>query len=280
MGSLFSAVFFADQPLDVFWLFRLPTGTATGEREEIGGIPDAGIAQYPLLRVSNSVRHFILGSQRATPFRVFFELPLFGVDHLSSRSRSDDNRDQFASGDRCSHAHHRRHSRTSNTLSTKTINMVNQKYDTMNNMKKLAFFVIVAVGLVVVWWLASPLFLNSEVSEDMPVAPMGEVIQMMRSGTFEGLEFHHAEGTATLIQSGDQWYVRFEDDFMVTNGPDLFVHFGKDGAYVAEARLGKLKGNIGSQNYLVPEGINPEDFNEVWIWCRAFSVPFGKALLQ
>ncbi|MDP2651294.1 MAG: DM13 domain-containing protein, partial [bacterium] len=43
--------------------------------------------------------------------------------------------------------------------------------------------------------------------------------------------------------------------------------------------VAKLKGNIGSQNYELPPEINLEDYNEVWIWCRAFSVGFAKAVL-
>ncbi|OGM98615.1 MAG: hypothetical protein A2915_02160 [Candidatus Yanofskybacteria bacterium RIFCSPLOWO2_01_FULL_41_34] len=72
----------------------------------------------------------------------------------------------------------------------------------------------------------------------------------------------------------------FEDNFKVTNGPDLFVYFGKDGKYSSEARIGALKGNIGGQNYEVSESINPEEYNEVWVWCRAFSVPFSSAVLK
>lgn len=91
---------------------------------------------------------------------------------------------------------------------------------------------------------------------------------------------HSAEGTATLVKVGTQYYVRFEDDFKMTNGPDLFVHFGKSDAYAVEARLGALKGNVGGQNYEVPEGIDPLLYDEVWVWCRAFAVPFGKAVLE
>ena len=90
---------------------------------------------------------------------------------------------------------------------------------------------------------------------------------------------HNAEGVAKLIRIGDRYYVRFKDNFRVTNGPDLFVYFGKNGKYVAEAQLGALKGNVGGQNYEVPKEINPEEFNEVWVWCRAFSTPFAKAEL-
>ena len=71
-----------------------------------------------------------------------------------------------------------------------------------------------------------------------------------------------------------------EDNFNVANGPDLYVGLGKDGEYKKGTEIARLKGNIGSQNYEVSADINLEDYNEVWIWCRAFSVGFAKASLS
>lgn len=167
-------------------------------------------------------------------------------------------------------------------------------------MKKILIVILCLAVLGVGYWLISPLFITREVSESLediaavmpPVAPESEPeqaqapvpaapdIATLRQGTFEGLAGHSGSGTASLVQSGGKYFVRFEDDFRVTNGPDLFVYFGKNGEYVAEARLGALKGNVGGQNYEVPVGISPDDFDEVWVWCRAFSVPFARAVLE
>jgi hypothetical protein len=177
-------------------------------------------------------------------------------------------------------------------------------------MKRVIVILVILIGGVVAYWLLSPLFITREVNESladlMPTAPSvsspGTAIGSdpsstteplpppveepslqplaLKSGSFVGLGFHDAEGTATLLKIGDRFVIRLEDNFRITNGPDLFVHFGKNGTYAAEARLGALKGNIGGQNYEVPAGINPEEYDEVWVWCRAFSVPFGKAELQ
>lgn len=106
-------------------------------------------------------------------------------------------------------------------------------------------------------------------------------LEAVKKGVFIGADnFHMARGEVMVLKARDKYFVRFEDDFSVTNGPDLFVYFGKDGKYSADARIGRLKGNIGSQNYEVPASFKPEDYNEVWIWCRAFSVPFGHAVLK
>jgi hypothetical protein len=100
------------------------------------------------------------------------------------------------------------------------------------------------------------------------------------TGTFEGLAGHNGTGTARLLQINGKNFVRFEEDFLVTNGPDLFVGFGKDGEYSEASQFAPLKGNEGSQNYELPSTLNVDEYNEIWVWCRAFSVPFAKAVLQ
>ena len=154
---------------------------------------------------------------------------------------------------------------------------------------------VVVLGLG--YWLVSPLFITREVNESLediatykisvPEMPEENTnanpveTEVVGQGNFAGADnFHKASGGAKLLKIGEKYFVRFEEDFSVTNGPDLFVHFGKDGQYAAEARLGKLKGNAGSQNYEVPGTIDPLAYNEVWIWCRAFSVPFGSAKIE
>lgn len=149
----------------------------------------------------------------------------------------------------------------------------------MNPIFKIVIGVGVVLGLAVAYWLGSPLFLNKKVSE-APIV-VTESTEVIAQGNFMDADsFHKVRGTAKLIKTGDKYIVRFEDDFNATNGPDLFVYFGRDGEYVDEARIAALKGNIGSQNYDVPENINPLEYTEIWIWCRAFSVLFGNAVLE
>ena len=169
-------------------------------------------------------------------------------------------------------------------------------------MKKFLIVTGAVAFLGVAYWLVSPLFITRRVDEQLenimrtptppptvapvvktppPSAPQAmETPHVVSEGMFTGLAGHSGRGTAKLLSVNGKYYLRLENDFRVTNGPDLFVYFGKNGAYVAEARLGSLKGNEGGQNYEVPAGIDPGEFDEVWIWCRAFSVPFAKAELH
>ena len=182
-------------------------------------------------------------------------------------------------------------------------------------MKKIILGVFVVVILLVAGWLTLPLFYDVEVNEALPgvdsVVPAASSVgptetprpvagtdvaapsvpstqevsvaepQVLGEGSFTGFDrFHQASGTARLLEVDGKTYVRFESDFTVTNGPDLFVYFGRDGEYDGDTNIGRLKGNKGSQNYEVPESIDTSDYDEVWVWCRAFAVPFGKAVLQ
>jgi hypothetical protein len=101
---------------------------------------------------------------------------------------------------------------------------------------------------------------------------------------------HETSGTVRFVRLADGSHVVRLEDLDTSNGPDLRVWLtdapvkeGRagwrvfdDGEYVT---LGKLKGNKGSQNYVVPEDVDPARFNSVSIWCDRFDVSFGAAEL-
>ncbi len=100
--------------------------------------------------------------------------------------------------------------------------------------------------------------------------------------------FHKGAGTATVYDLGseDGHILRLED-FRVTNGPDLRVLLAnatnpeshsdlEDAGYV---ELGKLKGNVGSQNYDIPSSVSLADVQSVVIYCNPFRVVFSVATL-
>ena len=161
-------------------------------------------------------------------------------------------------------------------------------------MKKIILLVLVIVVIFLAYWFISPLFIDKKVSEDLPAVqmtneetvskettPAESVSQTLeiKSGAFSGFDrLHTGSGTAKVISIDGKNYIRFEEDFSVTNGPDLYVGLGENGEYIKGSELEKLKGNIGSQNYELPAGVDPENIKEVWVWCKAFSVPFAKAV--
>lgn len=147
-------------------------------------------------------------------------------------------------------------------------------------MKKIFITIIVIFLLSVGYYVISPFFITEIVNEALPIALNTEDarVKVIKQGQFAGFDkIHTGSGTASVISIGDKNYIRFEKDFVVANGPDLYVGLGQNGSYIKGSELSVLKGNVGSQNYELPEGVSPE---EVWIWCKAFSVPFAKAVLN
>ncbi len=97
---------------------------------------------------------------------------------------------------------------------------------------------------------------------------------------------HPGSGLAKVLNDGtEQRFLRFEE-FETDNGPDLFVYltradaaadagaFGVDGDFV---NLGRLKGNVGEQNYEIPVDVDLGEFDTVVVWCDRFSVAFTAA---
>jgi len=102
-------------------------------------------------------------------------------------------------------------------------------------------------------------------------------IEILKSGTFDGLAGHDAEGIAKIIQANDMTFLRFEN-FQVTNGPDLRVYITPDGDVKNGIHLEKLKGSKGDQNYSL-DGIDVGVYDTVVIYCQPFGVYFGQAEL-
>ncbi|MEK7227367.1 MAG: DM13 domain-containing protein [Patescibacteria group bacterium] len=147
-------------------------------------------------------------------------------------------------------------------------------------MKKLIIIIAVLILGGFGYWTISPFFIDKRVSEELDFSNESEQPVLVWRGLFKGFDsIHTGTGNVSVLKAGDKYIIRFEENFDVANGPDLYVGFGKDGKYVKGTEIAKLKGNIGSQNYEVPANINLEEYNEIWIWCRAFSVGFAKAKL-
>lgn len=99
-----------------------------------------------------------------------------------------------------------------------------------------------------------------------------------RLGSFEGKSNHITTGTAEVVKGSDGNTVELLADFTFDGAPDPKVALGKDG-YDASTLMGKLKSDRGASSYKIPDGIDPDEYNEVWIWCERFNVPLGVAKL-
>ena len=156
---------------------------------------------------------------------------------------------------------------------------------------------LVAIGaaltaFVLIYFQPQKLFIDDRVSEPPPgqaaaggaeTAAAVPDLTTLSSAPFTSYE-HHTRGRALILRVRDgQRFLRFED-FRTSNGPDVRVYLSAaaaggpgdrfDDEYV---ELGHLKGNIGSQNYRIPAGLDLGRFRSAVVWCKRFSVAFGAA---
>lgn len=101
------------------------------------------------------------------------------------------------------------------------------------------------------------------------------------SGTFTGASNHVTTGGVEVIRNYDGSHtVVLGADFSLDGAPDPRVGFGKDGKYDTATGMGLLKSLNGTQSFTVPAGVDPADYNEVYIWCLKFNVPLGVASIN
>lgn len=136
---------------------------------------------------------------------------------------------------------------------------------------------IAAVPILVAGWFAfrpEKLFIDEKVHE-----AAAQDAKTIRAATFASYA-HETTGTASLVQAGGKSFVRLTN-FKTSNGPDVHLYLvkGEDpkATEMGFLDLGNLKGNVGDQNYEVPNGTNLSEYGAVAVWCKRFDVGFGGA---
>ncbi len=104
-----------------------------------------------------------------------------------------------------------------------------------------------------------------------------------RTGTFQARPgtSYTVEGMAILEQTNDGLLLHFDDDFVSSNGPALFVYLSPTERVSSNSlELEALKSTSGAQTYEVPGDVMLDTHNYVIIHCKPFNVTFGFAELQ
>ena len=103
---------------------------------------------------------------------------------------------------------------------------------------------------------------------------------IVASGSFKGASNHVTNGNITIRKTADGVIVVLEEDFDFDGAPDPKLGFGKDGKYDSGSQISHLGSNKGRQVYQVPASIDPEAYNQFYVWCEKYSVPLGVADLK
>ena len=154
----------------------------------------------------------------------------------------------------------------------------------------IAAALTVALGVfVLVWFQPQKLVIEERVNEAAPIAAATAAptaAPKPLQGSFQSFE-HPTRGRALVVDAGGGRRVLRFENFSTSNGPDLVVWLST--AYPRNLHdttvakdfvdLGKLKGNIGNQNYEIPAGTDLGKHSSVIVWCRRFNVAFGATKL-
>jgi len=118
---------------------------------------------------------------------------------------------------------------------------------------------------------------NNRRSPEDSIAPVsGEVIS---KGVFTGKSDHIVTGGVEIVSKDDEFYIQLGEDFSLDGAPDPKVGLGKNG-YDKKTKSGALEADKGASTYKIPSGVDPKEYDEVYIWCEKFDVPLGVAKLS
>ncbi|MGG7570203.1 DM13 domain-containing protein [Streptomyces sirii] len=150
---------------------------------------------------------------------------------------------------------------------------------------------VIAAGIGLYLFQPWKAFTDTAVNEALPAAAESAVgsatkdtsAKDLAKGSFVTHE-HDTSGTARTVRLADGGKVLRLENLMTSEGPDVRVYLSprdtdavKTGLGDGAVQLGKLKGNLGDQNYAVPAGTDLSRFRSAVIWCERFSVSFGAA---
>ncbi|MCY4536942.1 MAG: DM13 domain-containing protein [Chloroflexi bacterium] len=114
-----------------------------------------------------------------------------------------------------------------------------------------------------------------------------ETARVLASGEFSTIDaLHWGKGAATIYEFVDRRILRFEG-FSSARGGDVRVYLSRDPQPrnalelgVDFLNLGRLKGNIGNQNYILPQNHDLSVYRSAVVYCKQFEVVISSARLR
>ena len=162
---------------------------------------------------------------------------------------------------------------------------------------------LAVLAFVLVWFQPQKLFIDERVDDALPTATTDapgtpsttgdgatssttgsppEPVDLA-TGAFASLD-HGTSGEVRVLELADGRRIVRLEGLDTDNGPDLYLYLSTNGAGGAEqafdddyVNLGRLKGNLGDQNYDLPADADLDRYRSVVIWCDRFNSAFGAA---
>ena len=105
-----------------------------------------------------------------------------------------------------------------------------------------------------------------------------------RTGSLSGRKGYNVTGTVKVKKEGGKTTVVFEDNYQFDpnkNPPDIKIGFGNGESYAKGSKIhDKLTIKKGAASFEVPDGIDTDKFDELYIYCEKFTVILAVAPLN
>lgn len=129
------------------------------------------------------------------------------------------------------------------------------------------------------FFLVSCIRENTSTEDLMEMAPENSVLKY--SGNFiQGPYGNNVNGKAEIYEKNGTYTLVFNENFTVSNGPDLYVYVSKEQQPSQFISLGKLKSVNGGQTYTFTSTVNFEEYKYAVIHCQQYNHLFSYASLQ
>lgn len=136
-----------------------------------------------------------------------------------------------------------------------------------------------AISFAVLTTMSSAVIAPAYAAETLPVV---QTQNTQLAGSFTKKKYA-IKGQWQIIEQSGQRVLRLSDDFKTKKGPDLklFLSLQTLAAVTGQTatqnavQLSVLKTNKGSQDYIIPVGLDLASFQSLLIHCEAYSVLWG-----
>ena len=99
---------------------------------------------------------------------------------------------------------------------------------------------------------------------------------LVGSGTFESNSSYSVGGSFDIFESDGQFIIELDQNFMAVGVPDLVIYLSNDnGSNQNASEISEAILDTGSQTFLIPENLDPNDYEYVLLFCKKYEARVG-----